>query len=66
MKKCIYAIDAGGSFLKCGLVDETLSVICGTHDSEPADSANGTEKSIRDAYKALAARAKARAAKCGV
>lgn len=65
MKKCIYAIDAGGSFLKCGLVDETLSVICGTHDSEPADSANGTEKSIRDAYKALAARAKASAASAG-
>ena len=65
MKKCIYALDAGGSFLKCGLVDENLSVICGTHDSEPADSANGTEKSIRGAYKALAARAKARAASAG-
>lgn len=59
MKKCIYALDAGGSFLKCGLVDaETLSVIDGTHDSEAVDSAGGRLPEIRAAYAALAARAK--------
>lgn len=65
MKKCIYALDAGGSFLKCGLVDDSMSVIPGTHDSEAADSSGGTPESIRAAYRALAVRAKARAAAAG-
>lgn len=65
MKKCIYALDAGGSYLKCALIDGKLNVIPGTHDSEPADSAGGTPADIRAAYAALAARAKARAAEKG-
>ena len=65
MKICIYALDAGGSFLKCGLVDEDLRVIPGSHDKEAADSSGGSPESIRAAYRALAARAKARAAAAG-
>lgn len=61
MKKCIYSLDAGGSFLKCGLVDEKRRVIPGTHDSEPVDSASGSISDIRAAYAALAARARAHA-----
>ena len=65
MKKCTYALDAGGSFLKCGLVDDALNVIPGTHDSIAADSAHGTPESIRADYHTLAARAAARAAEAG-
>ena len=65
MEKCIYALDAGGSYLKCALIDGKLNVIPGTHDSAPADSAGGTPADIRAAYAALAVRAKARAAEKG-
>ncbi len=65
MKKCIYALDAGGSYLKCGLVGEDMRVIPDTRDSEAADSAKGTLKEVRASYAALAARAKARAADMG-
>lgn len=66
MKKCIYALDAGGSFLKCGLVDaEAMEVIDGTHDSEAVNSTGGSPAAIRAAYSALAARALARAASLG-
>ncbi len=62
MKKCIYALDAGGSFLKSGLVDtDTMEVINGTRDSEAVNSASGTVPEIRAAYASIAARAKVNA-----
>lgn len=66
MNKCIYALDAGGSFLKCGLVDaDNIEVLDGTHDSEAVNSTGGSLAEIRAAYSALAARARARAASLG-
>ena len=65
MKKCIYALDAGGSYLKCGLVGEDMRVIPDTRDAEAADSEKGTPGEVRASYAALAARAKVRAARMG-
>jgi glucokinase len=64
MKECILALDAGGTFLKCGLFDGA-SLIPGSLDSQPVNS-NGTFEEVQAAYFTLLSRVRNNATQNGL
>lgn len=54
MKECVLALDAGGTFLKCGLFSDGM-LISGSLDSQPVNS-NGTFEEVHAAYFTLLTR----------
>ncbi len=56
MKECVLALDAGGTFLKCGLFDGA-HLISGSLDSQPVNS-SGSFDEVHAAYFALLTRAR--------